>query len=251
MSRTTPKLEVRVEASGRVEAGPLRPDNQDVIVLAGTLGIASGAYLNWHGRLPDSGLLAAVVDGMGGYAGGAQAAAIVGCGLANLTPTGTGYAWDEWFRAISERVVDAGQAWGMNQMGATGAVLALCSDGIAIANVGDCRIYRAGNGRVEQMTVDDRADPASSAVTQAMGVSRRNRLIEPHVSRRPYAPGWERYLLCTDGVWSTLDATALTDLALARVSPGQVVEAAADLLYARHGDDNGSIVIVDVASRSI
>jgi serine/threonine protein phosphatase PrpC len=238
---------VRVDAYGMTEIGPVRSQNQDAIMVAGLVGINSGARLSWMGEVPEDGISVAVIDGMGGYAGGAEAAAIVATALAAAHPSGDEIAMNTWFEALSERVAQAGRAWGMPQMGATVALLHVASDGIVMANVGDCRIYRVTGGYLGQMSVDDRTDdPESSAVTQALGGTAR---IDAHVLLQRQAgeeETRERYLLCSDGVWGTLNLDALRDICVTQAVPGQAVETISASIYAQGATDNCSVIIVDI-----
>ena len=108
--------------------------------------------------------MVAVVDGMGGYAGGADAAALAATALAEADPGRAPEDWDAWFEALSGRITRVGRAWDTPEMGATAAVLAIRPAGLVMANVGDCRIYRVAGGRLGRMSIDDRTqDPGSSA----------------------------------------------------------------------------------------
>lgn len=244
--RTPAPLLVRIDACGRTEIGPNRTQNQDAIVVAGCVGIASGARLIWRGEITGPGVLVAVVDGMGGHTGGAEAAGLIATALAQADVGAIGDRWDDWFEALSRKVAQAGSVWGTADMGATVAVLGVTPDGLVMTNVGDCRIYRLAGGRLGQLSVDDRtATPGSSAVTQALGGSIRT---DSHLWRQPFAGGQERYLLCSDGVWETLGAATLRDICAAERPAADVAEDLARAIYTFGGGDNGSAVVVDIAA---
>ena len=57
---------------GQTEVGPVRPGNQDAIVVVSAVAAVTGTRLTWTGRVPEAGAVVGVVDGMGGYAGGAD-----------------------------------------------------------------------------------------------------------------------------------------------------------------------------------
>ena len=132
---------------GQTEVGPVRPGNQDAIVVASAVAAVTGTRLTWTGRVPEAGAVVAVVDGMGGYAGGADAAALAATAFAEADPRRAPEDWDAWFEALSGRITRAGRAWDTPEMGATAAVLAIRPAGLVMANVGDCRIYRVAGGR--------------------------------------------------------------------------------------------------------
>lgn len=239
----TPAFRVRAEVCGRTEIGPIRRQNEDAIMVAGAVGMTSGTRLTWAGEIPSAGVILAVVDGMGGHAGGAEAAALIATSLAKADLETIGDDWDDWFEQLSSRVARAGSAWATPDMGATVAVLGITGTGLVLANVGDCRIYRVVSGHLGQLSVDDRTDePASHAVTQALGGSAR---IDAHLWRQGFKGGVERFVLCSDGVWGTLDPAVLRYLCAADRPPGEIADGIAGSIYSQHADDNCSVVVVD------
>lgn len=247
MSKDHPQLfEVRAEICGATEVGPTRTENQDAIMIATAVGTATGTRLSWAGEATGVGVPIAVIDGMGGYAGGSDAAALAATRLAGADLAQDAAGWDAWFEDLSRRITLAGQAWGTPEMGATAALMAITPSGLVMVNVGDCRIYRVAGGHLGQISVDDRTDdPESSTVTQALGGSTR---IDAHAWRQAYRGGRERYVLCSDGVWGTLEPAVLRDLCTADRSPAQIVDAVSASIYAQHADDNCSIVVVDLTA---
>lgn len=241
-----PVFRVRATICGGTETGPVRTENQDAIVVAGTVGFASGTRVNWSGEVPANGVLVAVIDGMGGHAGGADAAALVATELARADLDRVGDDWNAWFSELSDRVSRAGGAWRTPDMGATAAILGLTSSGVTMANVGDCRIYRVVTGHLGQLSVDDRTDnPDSGLVTQAIGGSTR---LDAHLWRQSFMGGSERYVLCSDGVWSTLDAAVLRELCSAKRPASDIVHGIERSIDARNADDNCSVVVVDLVA---
>lgn len=248
--RQTSTFRVEVDSCGRTEVGPTRAQNQDAIVVAAAVATVSGTRLSWSGSVPARGVPIAVVDGMGGYAGGSDAAALAAAALASVQlddkdPAG----WDAWFESLSDRIATAGEAWGTPDMGATAAMLAITPRGLVITNVGDCRIYRVVGGHLGQLSVDDRTDdPDSATVTQALGGSTR---LDAHTWVQEYTGGRERYVLCSDGVWGTLDPAILRDLCAADRPASQIVDAIASSIYAQHATDNCSIIVVDLEATPV
>lgn len=241
-----PKFRIEADICARTEIGPTRSENQDAVMVATAIGIASGTRLSWSGSVPDLGLSAAVIDGMGGYAGGSDAAAMVATELAKAALDQNSEHWDEWFSSLSVKLAAAGEAWGTPDMGATAALIGFTPTGLVVVNVGDCRVYRAVGGHLGQLTIDDRNnDPDSSSVTQALGG---RRLLDAHAWQQAYMGGKERFVLCSDGVWSTLDANMLRDYCTADAAPGHIVDAIAEAVYEQQSRDNASIIVIDVTA---
>lgn len=239
---TLPSHRIHAIAHGGTVTGPVRLTNQDALVVAGASSAVNGIRLSWQGEVPPSGVAFAVVDGMGGHAGGEEAAALVASSLAHATAAEPD--WGRWFTELSRRVELAGSAWGMPDAGATAALLALTPDGVRIANVGDCRVYQAVGGRLGQLTVDDRTDdPASNVVTQAIGGQR---ILDAHAWDQEYRGDAERYLLCSDGIWGTLDAALLRELVTSATTGAEVVEQVLAAAEAQPARDNCTVIVVDV-----
>lgn len=244
-----PRFSIQAEICARTEIGPSRSENQDAVMVATSVATASGTRLSWSGVVPDRGVATAVVDGMGGYAGGSDAAAMVAIQLAKATIDQSSEGWDEWFSSLSLRVAAAGEAWGTPDMGATAAMIGFSPSGFIVVNVGDCRVYRAVAGHLGQLTVDDRTDdPDSSSVTQAIGGRRR---LDAHAWQQAYAGGKERFVLCSDGVWSSIEPNTLRDYCTADATPGHIVDAIAEAIYEHESRDNASIIVIDLTATAI
>ena len=134
-------------------------------------------------------LLFAVVDGMGGQAGGQQASRVVADALALATMRGT--TWPRasspcWARPTpaSTRLMAADSA--LTGMGATVAGVVVGPESVLAFNVGDARVYQHGGGYSVLLSTDDRAAPDSAVVTQSIGGAERPTAVTaPHLSMCP------------------------------------------------------------------
>ena len=233
-----------IVATGFSDIGPNRSQNQDAIVLSSSIGIGRHSDLKWSGGLEEPTVFA-VVDGMGGYNGGADAAAIVAASVVGFDPAGSDELINAFFSKLSMKVSDAGVAWGTPMMGAAFAALCLTEDCLTFINVGDCRIYKLNGGFLGQMSVDDRADSESSALTQAIGGQKQ---VDAHPWRQAPEADVERYVLCTDGVWSSMSQDELGLLS----SEDTAIETASNRVLCavlkRNAADNCSFIIVEIHS---
>ena len=205
-----------------------------------------------------------LADGMGGHRGGEVASAEAVAGVLG--------SFDERTRAGLARAVDRanqavfGRAAGdvdLFGMGTTLCALALArsegGDVLAVANVGDSRVYRYGDGRLTQVSDDHSlvADlvragdlteeeaarhPQRNILTRALG-------IESALS----VDTWElpiqaddRYLLCSDGLFNEIDDDRIAALLAGHDNPeltaATLVRAAVDA----GGHDNVTALVVDV-----
>ncbi len=145
-------------------------------------------------------------------------------------------------------------------MGTTLVALALTSDASAIVlHVGDSRLYRFRNGRLEQLTHDHTviAD-LIRAGKRAKRTGRRPPLpVRPHTSDRVIPevdidhsglscePG-DRLMLCSDGLFKALSLNelkvVLASEAGAQASADQLVTSAVE----REAEDNVTAMVIDV-----
>jgi serine/threonine protein phosphatase PrpC len=233
------------------EIGAARQTHEDAIVIGGTVAAASGAQVAGVGWIPPGGMLFAVTDGMGGYAGGAAAAGVVAISLAGCAGRVPPQNWAEWFEQLSDRVAAAGGAWGTAEMGATAVVVVARPDRWEIVNVGDCRAYLVNQGTVKQLSVDDRiATPRGEAVTQSLGGPARP--INSHRVEFEFPPKSDdavphpvRLVLCSDGLFGAIPADELHVLLAKPGPPRAVAGALAEAAYRNQSRDNFSIVVLD------
>lgn len=229
---------------GATEIGSVRKENQDAVVACGSIAYESGAFLEYIVRSGKP-VVVGVIDGMGGYLGGNEAAGIAALRLACVQGAQGEPEWTEWSVGVSKRIRAFGETVGMPGMGAVFATLVLTKDGAQCVNVGDCRVYRQVEDHFLQVSVDDRTQvPGSSALTQALGISGDD--IAPHVKMLPYAADKERYLLCSDGVHGTLDNEELYAQIAREEEVAVIGRELIDIVYRKEPQDNFSFVTVEV-----
>lgn len=144
-------------------------------------------------------------------------------------------------------------------MGTTCSTLVLLPAGALIAHVGDSRVYRIRNGRIEQLTFDHslvwelvrhkhlKLEAASKAVPR--NVITRSLGPDPVVEvdlEGPYAvENGDVYLLCSDGLSGLVDDPELGAFA-ATFSPEQACLYLTQLANLRGGQDNITTMIVRI-----
>jgi protein phosphatase len=172
--------------------------------------------------------LFAVIDGMGGYEGGAVAARILADELVRVS---VGDTFDPERdreaiqgaveRAAGQMASQARQNPNLSQMGAAFAGLILRERGATAFNCGDCRAYRVNGGEMERLTKDHsvvqalfengdidedamRTHPRKNIVTSAVAADSPEtpELYVRGLSRVEY----DDYFICSDGVWEAMPA---------------------------------------------
>lgn len=225
-------------AAARSHVGLVRPVNEDRVFNCAAAGL-------W-----------AIVDGMGGHAGGDIAAQTVVDTLRDLVARVPQPTLDDVrlaAHAANHAIVRRNRATGV-QTGATMVLAVLDGARVHLAWAGDSRAYRLTGRCAEPLTrdhsvVQDLVDaglltreaalrhPHASVVLRALGVAE-TVAIE---TRTVALAAGERLLLCSDGLSRSLDEQA--------VPRDMGVEQLADTLLAqalvRDGSDNVSLVIVE------
>jgi protein phosphatase len=209
----------------------------------------------------------AVADGMGGHVGGAAAAEAVVEALRSLTGCETTTV--EAIRLALQRAdgeIRAFQGPDKAGAGTTVAGVALVDEGDgpqwAVFHVGDSRVYRWHEGKLEQLTTDHSVvqelidagyisdesaatHPQRHIITRALGVGPRP---EADIVLLPVVPG-DRFLACSDGLTGELSDDRIAALLTADDDPETLaanLTAEADRLGAR---DNVTLVLVGRRAR--
>lgn len=219
---------------------------------------------NNQDRLLEADPLFAVADGMGGHAAGEVASAAAVEALARefseRTPDGLAAA----VRAANRAVWD--QAQGnveLRGMGTTLVALALVgepgAETLAVANVGDSRLYLLRQGELVQVTADHslvaelvaegqidaleaETHPQRHVLTRALGV-------DPDVAVDLLTMGLnhgDRYLLCSDGLSREVGDDQLASVLRRLADPAEAARELVREAKAGGGSDNITVVVVDV-----
>jgi serine/threonine protein phosphatase PrpC len=212
--------------------------------------------------------LLAVADGMGGMAAGDVASNIVIGTLAPLDDDVPGNDLVDKLRgsvaAANQRLrdtVDANPQ--MEGMGTTLTALLFSGSRFGVVHVGDSRAYLLRDGVLAQVTKDDSyvqmlvdegritpeeatSHPQRSLLTRALD----GRDVEPEFSVREARPG-DRYLLCSDGLYSMVSFETIADAMVTLADPQQCVERLVQLALRGGGTDNVTVVIADVTDADI
>lgn len=212
-----------------------------------------------------------VADGMGGHSGGDVASQMVVEEFQRLAESydpqrGAELVADAFTRAQA-RIVDYGDAHRALQPGwhaGTTAVVAVLvvDDGVTkwlLANLGDSRIYRIVERRLEQVSVDHSVvqelidsghitaeeasvHPERHVITRALGSPEG---IQPDFFLLPLG-SVERLLLCSDGVTGMIEDTEIEEILESVADPRDAADALVRAAVAAGGRDNATAVVVDV-----
>lgn len=250
-----------LRAYGATDKGRIRSTNED------------------HFAIDERLRLLVVADGMGGHNAGEVASHVAVDAIVEFVADARDSTFDTWpfgfDRTLSDignvlrtavhhaniRVLEvAGTTEDYAGMGTTVVAALVGNDRVAVAHVGDSRLYLASDGRLRQLTRDDswvatmladnpEADPAilqhhpmRNALTNVVGA---RQATQVHLAEEPLSAG-DVLLLTTDGVHGVLDARSLERM-LERVDveqmPAEIIAAA----LARGSRDNCTAIVAQYA----
>ncbi|MGO2513478.1 protein kinase domain-containing protein [Marinomonas polaris] len=126
----------------------------------------------------------------------------------------------------------------------TFAVIVLCANAAHIFHLGDSRVYRLVDGKLEQLTQDHRraVSVSESYLTRALGIEP---IIEVDYQTLPMTKG-DIFVMATDGVYEFLEAEQIITCIVESESLDQTAEHLIALALENGSDDNLSIQIARV-----
>jgi protein phosphatase len=234
-----------LRAFGSSDQGPVRQTNEDCFALDDRSG------------------LCIVADGMGGHNGGEVASRLAVDGVGEYIRTRPAApAWPFGFdaslsesanllrtavHATNRTILEAAAGRrDLSGMGTTIVAALVHGDTLAIAHVGDSRLYTFASGMLRLLTRDDSWALNRNVLTNVLG-SRAQ--VEVHMAEEPITAG-ELVILTTDGVHGVIDDTSLKNL----IAAGDDPEALADRLVRealdRGSRDNCTAVVAEFSGRT-
>ena len=250
--------------AGLTDPGRLRPHNEDCIVLHPEIG------------------LVVLADGMGGHNAGEVASRLavdvmtrhcVSALAAEPDPAAghdsepCGRERDALHGAIEAANIAIHEMAHHNPecagMGSTVVAALFQDDALCVAHVGDSRLYRLRDGRIELLTEDHsvvqellnrglftpeqaRQSVSKNIVTRALGVEAR---VQTDLSAHTTEPG-DLYLLCSDGLNDVLTDMQIERLLAAHgADPNAAARRLVDAANQSGGPDNVSVILVRTDGR--
>jgi protein phosphatase len=238
------------------DVGMRRATNQD------NLSISLANSMEHYQR---KGHLFMVADGMGAHAAGELASKLAIDHVPHLYHKyNNSSAPEELKKSVSGANSEIHRRGQANEeflnMGTTCSVLTLLPQGAVIGHIGDSRVYRLSQNRLEQLTFDHSLVWEMKAAGQLTPEEEKSGKIPKNVITRSLGPYPEckvdlegpfpvqvgdTFLLCSDGLTNVLSDTEIGAL-LANMSPDEAARVMVDLGNLRGGPDNITIVIVKV-----
>lgn len=239
--------------AGQTDVGQRRRDNQDTFICIPLWSTTT--------------VLLVVIDGVGGYAGGDQAAAIAKTSIERYMTTPTGDRLTMLREAVTyannQIVEQRQQEPGLAQMCCvlTAAIADVQTKSLVFVHVGDTRLYRLRAGVLDKLTHDHslvgiREDANQLTETEAMNHPRRNEILREvgsavrrvddpeflEFGETDFQPG-DGLLLCSDGLTDMLTRAQITSVLTGTLSPEEQVTELIRQANEQGGYDNITVVL--------
>lgn len=209
-----------------------------------------------------------VADGMGGHAGGDIASAITTKRVMEAdqpyqSPQDAEFALQAALIAANSQLADTVfEHSELTGMGTTVSALIVLDDQVAIAHIGDSRIYLLRDGELTQVTTDhtfvQRLVDSGRITEQEAAVHPRRSVLmrvlgdvesSPEIDTSILATHeGDRWLICSDGLSGVVSNTAIANALSSGASARQVAERLVKESLDAGAPDNVTIVVVDIGS---
>lgn len=208
----------------------------------------------------------AVCDGMGGHAAGEVASSIAVETIGEKAPaTADDTLLGAAIEAANQAVIKgAEEGRGKPGMGCTASAALIDGNRMAIAHVGDSRIYLLHAGTLVRVTRDHsyveelvdagqitadeaRVHPSRSIITRALGSD--PDMYADHFSIE--VSNGDRVILCSDGLSSMVPDSEIESLAVSSATPQQAANNLVSAALTAGGADNITVIVVDVLNDGV
>lgn len=152
------------------------------------------------------------------------------------------------------------------RMGTTFAFVGINSCDVVVSNVGDSRVYRLSNSKLEQISHDhteaqSMVDAGMISKEESMKIKQKHRLtqhlgifpyemiIEPYIVRIPAKIG-DRFLLCSDGLTDMVSENEIESILNSRDSLKNTVDRLISKALENGGKDNVTVMLCEIELNS-
>ena len=136
----------------------------------------------------------------------------------------------------------------ISSMGTTMALLSFSEKAIYACNLGDSRIYRHFQGKLQQISTDHVISGkmlGKAPLTQYLGFQEENMALEPSIVEIGYQTG-SSYLICSDGVTDMLSDEEIQEILSKTGTAEEKVEELLEMALSRGGRDNVTMILAQV-----
>ena len=254
----------RIYASLRSGCGCVRSGNEDCWYLNGESPALErmNEEAARHGAFPDDGSLFAVCDGVGGARKGELASWTAVSGMADLqqrllSAGDLSRTVQDWTHETNVRVDDATRGGGC-----TLAMVYIRQGKAFVGHIGDSRVYRLRDGRLERVTHDHSkvqmlmdaglitpeeaaVHPQRHMILRSLGMNEDDGPCICELNKPMTLQPGDRYLICSDGVTDMIPEPQLAELLGLPGDPDSSAEAIYRAALQAGGVDNTTLIVLE------
>ena len=193
-----------------------------------------------------------IFDGMGGEECGEIASYIASKAASDIEiGKDATEALSKFCKKANLAICDYATLHEVSSMGTTAAMLVFTEKEVALCNIGDSKIFRLCDGKLEQISMDHVAVAAFGVkppLSQNLGIPPNELVIDPYLARGPYNDG-DTYLICSDGLTDMVSVEDITEV----LNSNPIESAISTLLdkaLAGGGKDNTTIILCKIDRQS-
>jgi len=256
-------MKYKLEAACGCNIGRVRGNNEDNFYFNKRVlpqengGLGNTLYLKSH-TIKDTDIFG-VFDGMGGEENGQVASFLAADSFRDYCDNKKNYSlpYDVFMKHVVMRMNDAvceESAKGGGSMGTTAAILRFDGEEAYVCNVGDSRIFCLRGDKLFQISKDHTDEKflrmqgitnRKPRLTQNIGVSPEEMVIEPHIQRYRLDKGIQ-FLICSDGLTDMVSQEDIFAMMSEGLSTAALVEKLIATALANGGKDNTTVIAVKI-----
>lgn len=248
----------KMEYAAYTGRGLVRQNNEDNFLVEHVYKEQDAIEFRRVGVLAKNKNIVAVADGMGGEAAGEVASYLTVSRLEKVIEQEEDLT--KAIRALNNEILTYATENELEGMGSTLALLLQKEEKIVLLNVGDSRIYRYLDGKLEEKSKDHtkaefmveigmlteeeaRKSPSWHVLTQNLGLPEEEALLVPHQVEEEYVEN-ARYLLCSDGLTDMVSQQEIEEIFRQEEKCENIVKKLTQKALEHGGKDNITVLAI-------
>ena len=250
-----------LECAAYSDPGKVRRNNEDNCYINNQWRRLENEYFTGTGHERDD-LTAVVCDGMGGSEKGERASLIAVNTVAQYYEKEKKIDFLPIIQSANDQICEEIKAKG-HSMGTTFTGIQIKDGKLIVVNVGDSRVYRLRDRKLEQLSEDHsivqrmikmglitkeeaKNHPQKHCITQYLGIQEEDMVIEPQLKTDMAIEMGDRYLLCSDGLTDMVSDAEIETILEKEKSVKEAAEELLNTALEHGGVDNVTVILVEV-----
>lgn len=190
----------------------------------------------------------AVFDGMGGEDHGEIAAFIAAKGLSDfISDDELTHDFNLYCKLVNNEICEYAHEHELFSMGTTAAIMQFAQKKIYLCNIGDSKIFRFSDRKIQQISYDHVSISAFGTkppLSQNLGIKESELIISPYIATGDYQDG-DVYLICSDGLTDMVSVEEIKETVLS-ADKDNAANTLLDRALKNGGKDNITLILLYV-----